>query len=229
MGKRTRTAPRRTAIAGKGTRAAGSAKLRPAPDPKPPSAPLAEDSWQAALYAALSQEREQSAALYKALGEVTAMLTAHQERVAELTTRLTKVETDLPSLAHRLLPAVNSLNRLATAREDDQLESYQQAVQRAARALDRGLAASGIEFFGEVGEIIDLDLDTHDVDHARETGDVPKDTVLEVIERGVRVQGKVQQPARVIIAAPEKPGPDLGPELVPALSEQTTAETREEQ
>lgn len=179
----------------------------------PLPAPLTEDSWHATLFAALKDERAEVAALYRSLETLTAALSSHQGRLLELATRLTKIETDLPDLVNRLLPAVDTLNRLASVGDNVQLKSYQESVQAAARALDRGLVGSGVELIGTVGEI--ADPDTHSILATRPADDKPEDTVLEVIQRGVRIQGMLLRSAHVVTAVSE-------PEPTPASGEPET-------
>lgn len=164
------------------------------PAPAPGERPWSDT---ADLRAALNEDRKAAVALYKAVQE-------HGERVKSLAVQLSGQESALSSreralsdLLEQLLKVAEHLYNLGVPDPGRDLKSYQGSVQTAGRRLDMALASIGIRLFGEVGVIAD-NADDFWIDSTRPEPGRPDDTVLRVLQRGVRDNGTLVRPARVI-------------------------------
>ena len=82
--------------------------------------------------------------------------------------------------------------------------AWRAAVSETRRDLETILAGHGYEFFGAAGEI--ADPDTHLIGESPQYDpEQPDDTVLSVVQRGVRRQGRLLRPAAVITSTRQKP------------------------
>lgn len=112
--------------------------------------------------------------------------------------------------------ALDSFGRLldggaAPAAQDP--EGYAASVRLVTGQLERAVRGRGLEPIGAHGEL--AEPDTHLVTEVRDEPG-PEDSVVEILQRGYRHQGRVLRPARVAVAsgtvpAPRNPAPDTEP------------------
>src|SRR5690242_4193208 len=105
------------------------------------------------------------------------------------------------SLASDLLSVVDNLERALVAMEGAQ-DQFVEGVRLVYEELSRALANAGIESFSPTGEQFDPDL--HE---AMLTKPGTEGEVLEVFQKGYRVDGQVLRPARVAVGAGEEHQP----------------------
>ena len=200
MSSKKRPAQSRTTAKSGGTAKPRTAAMRPATTG---SAPVGDDTagWRARatdLFAALNEERADAVALHRAMSELSDAIKVHQKRVEELARQVSDVGGRLEGIVDRLLPVVDRMDLLASTDSDVNLASYQESVRKAARHLVRSLELSGVEFIGEEGQ--PADPDTHEIVDTEVADGHEDDIVLRVERRGVRYEGKLLRPARVITA-----------------------------
>jgi molecular chaperone GrpE len=108
------------------------------------------------------------------------------------------------SLASDLLSVVDNLERALVAMEGAQ-DQFVEGVRLVYEELSRALANAGIESFSPTGEQFDPDL--HE---AMLTKPGTEGEVVEVFQKGYRVNGQVLRPARVAVGAGEEQQPSAG-------------------
>jgi molecular chaperone GrpE len=98
-------------------------------------------------------------------------------------------------LARALLPVLDNLDRAlaAAASEDEVVEGVRLVRDELAGVLER----NGIESYEPQGEPFDPHLHEAMMTRPSETGDEGK--VLEVLEKGYRLDGQILRPARVVV------------------------------
>ena len=102
------------------------------------------------------------------------------------------------ALARELLPVVDNLERaVASASEDD--AGLEQGVRLVHSDLVSALERTGVESFAPAGEAFDPKL--HEALSTRPEPDVEAGVVIDVVEKGYRLDGTVLRPARVIVSA----------------------------
>ena len=112
------------------------------------------------------------------------------------------------SLAARLIPALDNLERALRAAGIDpaaepqdaegDVESLGRGVYLTYRDMRSSLESAGVEAYDPQGE--PFDPEWHEAIQTREAEDAGPGTVVEVLERGYRLDGKVVRPARVIVS-----------------------------
>lgn len=102
------------------------------------------------------------------------------------------------NLVRELLPVVDNLERaLASAEEgEDHLAKGVRLVLEELRAV---LSRQGVEAFDPSGDEFDPEL--HEALSTREEEGAEAGVVLDVVEKGYRLNGSVLRPARVVVAA----------------------------
>ena len=100
------------------------------------------------------------------------------------------------NLVRELLPAVDNLERaIASAREGEQ--HLADGVKMVHAQLVAALEREGIQSFDPVGD--KFDPECHEALSTRDEGD--SGLVLDVVEKGYRLNGTVLRPARVVVSA----------------------------
>ena len=100
-------------------------------------------------------------------------------------------------LVRELLPVVDNLERaLASAEEGE--DHLAHGVRLVLEDLVAVLARNGIEQFDPTGEKFDPTL--HEALSMRDQEDAESGTVIDVMEKGYRLNGDVLRPARVVVA-----------------------------
>ncbi len=101
-------------------------------------------------------------------------------------------------LARELLPVVDNLERaLASASEEG--AALEEGVRLVHSELVAALERTGVESFAPAGEPFDPTL--HDALSTRPDPDADAGVVVDVVEKGYRLDGTVLRPARVIVSA----------------------------
>lgn len=98
-----------------------------------------------------------------------------------------------------LVPAIDTFDRLfaspASASAD---EAFLDGVRLVKKQIEDALARFGVTFFSTLGE--PFDPDRAEAVGVRDEPEVPGGTVIEELERGYALHGRVVRPARVIVS-----------------------------
>jgi molecular chaperone GrpE (heat shock protein) len=157
-------------------------------DPGPPPAPQPDD-----LLGALARTRIETARLVRGLE-------AHRAEAEVLLKEINRQELDTVRLLRGIAGVLDTVDRLLGDDYGDSVELYRAGVRRTADLLVDVLCNnSGIELVGETGEL--ADPGTHKVIDVRDGTDLPEDTVIKVLERGIRYRGDLIRPASVIVSS----------------------------
>ncbi|MFD5749673.1 nucleotide exchange factor GrpE [Streptomyces sp. NPDC127033] len=105
---------------------------------------------------------------------------------------------------------VDSFDRLLELGPDVGLDAHRASVGRTHAALTTMLRKNEVELIGEPGEI--AEPETHEVLHPEPAPDLPEDTVLTVVQRGIRHRGTLIRPAAVVVASGEPAKDDQAPD-----------------
>ncbi len=81
---------------------------------------------------------------------------------------------------------------------DADVINYVNGVEMTHNELAQLMQRSGVEFVGAVGEAFNPEL--HEAISQEVSADHPADTVLRVLQKGCKLQGKLLKPARVIVS-----------------------------
>lgn len=114
------------------------------------------------------------------------------------------------SFARDLLPVADNLRRaLDSVSEeiaglDPKVQSLLDGVEATERELLRGLERHGVQKIEAIGKTFDPNL--HEVMFEMPAGGQPAGTVMQVVENGYTLQGRILRPARVGVAADEGQG-----------------------
>ena len=101
-------------------------------------------------------------------------------------------------LARKLLPVIDNLERALSAGETSNLA---EGVRLVYEELSRVLSGAGIESYEPHGETFDPEW--HEAMMTKPAGADEAGKVLEVLEKGYRLNGQVLRPARVVVGAEE--------------------------
>lgn len=103
-------------------------------------------------------------------------------------------------LLGRLLPVVDNLDRaLASAASAPDHDAFRVGIEGIRRQMEDILTREGVEPIVAQGEIFDPNL--HNAILRDESSDAPENTVVEELQRGYTIHGKVLRPALVKVAA----------------------------
>ncbi len=145
------------------------------------------------LIGALARTRVETARLVRGLD-------AHREQAELLLREINRQELDTVRLLRGLTGILDMFERLLDNESGDTLETYRAGVRRTAELfLDLLGNNSGIELIGRRGEI--AEPATHNVVEVRDEDGLPEDTVIKVVERGLRYRGELLRPASVIVSS----------------------------
>lgn len=114
------------------------------------------------------------------------------------------------SFARDLLPVADNLRRAldSVSQEiaglDPKVQSLLDGVEATERELLRGLERHGVKKIEAIGKTFDPNL--HEVMFEMPAGGQPAGTVMQVVENGYTLQGRILRPARVGVAADEGQG-----------------------
>ncbi len=98
-----------------------------------------------------------------------------------------------------LLPAIDNLQRaIDVVSSDESAASVLQGVEMVLKQFEEILIRNGAEFIDAQGQPFDPNL--HEALQQRPTEDVPPMTVVEVLERGVKIHDRVIRPSKVIVS-----------------------------
>lgn len=117
----------------------------------------------------------------------------------------------LESIARELLPIQDSLTMGVAELEKDaaSLETAREGMQLIARMLDKLMDQFSIQAIDPAGE--PFDPEAHQAMSMQETSEQAPNTVLQVLQKGYRLNDRVLRPAMVIVArAPEAPVSEEG-------------------
>jgi molecular chaperone GrpE len=122
----------------------------------------------------------------------------YRRRVAtETSEALARGKADL---AKQLLPALDNLERALAAGEDAAAhEALVKGVGMVLDELHNRLEAAGVEWFDPIGERFDPQL--HEALSTKPEDGTESGVVLETVEKGYRLNGRVLRPARVVVSA----------------------------
>ncbi len=107
-------------------------------------------------------------------------------------------------LIRRLLPILDGFDQVFRfgerdqAQGDESLQNWLKALKGIHRHLVSVLEKEGLKPIETIGR--KLDLDRHEVVDVRETLEASHDTILEEVDRGYELNGRVLRDARVIVA-----------------------------
>jgi molecular chaperone GrpE len=174
------------------------------PDPDPPEeAPADEPASEAAL---VEEEQEDEHPLAKAERERDEYLDLAQRTRAELDNFRKRAARDSAqagerakaNLVRELLPVVDNLERaLGSAGEGEQ--HLAEGVRMVHGQLVAALEREGIQQFDPAGDAFDPEC--HEALSTREQEGSDSGLVLDVVEKGYRLNGTVLRPARVVVSA----------------------------
>ena len=102
-------------------------------------------------------------------------------------------------MAKQLLPVLDNLERALSAQADDS-SSLAEGVQLVHGELASVLRRCGVESYEPAGE--EFDPHWHEAVLARPAESDDDGKVVEVLEKGYRVDGQVLRPARVVVGSP---------------------------
>lgn len=104
----------------------------------------------------------------------------------------------LEQLAQALLPVRDSLEAGVATSEQADVEALLDGKRATLRLLDSALTAVGISELDPVGE--PFDPKEHEAITLQPSDEVEVNTILEVIQKGYQLHGRLLRPARVIVA-----------------------------
>lgn len=108
---------------------------------------------------------------------------------------LTRLDLDTEALVVGITDLIDTLGRSLDAGVADHT-----VLRRTADELEAALSAhSAVELIGRRGEL--AAPETHYIVEANDTMDVPANTVVKVVERGIRYRGSLLRPASVIVSS----------------------------
>jgi molecular chaperone GrpE len=179
--------------------ATGSTSPTPSPSPVPdvdPSPPQKEESGE---LEAVAKERDE----YLALAQRTqADFENYRKRVARESAEAEA--RGRAGLAQALLPVLDNLERALAAAEPIDRDTAPNHLVHGVRLVYEELAGvlrgAGVESYSPAGERFDPDWHEAMMTRPGEEGQV-----LEVLEKGYRLNGQVLRPARVVVGAEQKP------------------------
>ena len=198
--------------------AAAAAYKRQAEEPRP-SAPDDGGNGVSIESGEAAAEEEDSAA--KQIAELTDLL---QRKAAEFDNYRKRVRREREEITARataalmeeLLPVLDAFE-LALQADAGEGESFRKGVEMIANQLHELLARHGLEPIAALGRQFDPNF--HEALAREERTDVPEGRVIDELQRGYLLGGRVLRPSRVRVAAhPEDPsggGPDDGPREIP--------------
>jgi molecular chaperone GrpE len=153
------------------------------------------DAPPASERAAAEEEREDEAQKYLALAQRTqADFENYRKRMAR--ENAAAQDRGVAKVARELLPALDHLEHAlkAAAGHEDVVKGFALVSDEIVAALGR----AGIEPFSPEGE--PFDPNEHEAMAAHASEDAEPGTVIEVYQRGYRLNGQVLRPARVVVA-----------------------------
>ncbi|MCZ8131613.1 MAG: nucleotide exchange factor GrpE [Steroidobacteraceae bacterium] len=178
-------------------------------DPSRATPPPADDPEATAVLPENSL-RPGVAALEKALAEATAKADenfalyvralAEVDNVRKRTARDVEqaARSGVEKLAQELLPAMDSFEMAAAAGANADARSLLEGQAATLRLLQKAFEKAGIQAVDPTGQ--PFDPERHEAMVAQPTADAPPDTVLQTIQKGYVLQGRLLRPARVIVA-----------------------------
>jgi len=104
----------------------------------------------------------------------------------------------LEQLAQALLPVRDSLEAGVATSEQADIEALLDGKRATLRLLDSALTAVGILELDPIGE--PFDPEEHEAITMQPSDEVEANTILEVIQKGYQLHGRLLRPARVIVA-----------------------------
>jgi len=147
----------------------------------------------------LEELRAQEAATRDQLLRARAELENQRKRSAREVEEARKFA--LQSFVRELLPVKDSLEKgleAALGEAAGDAESLQQGIRLTLKLWQEVLAREGVEELDPLGQPFDPDL--HEALTTRHSLDVPPHTVLEVMQKGYLLNGRLIRPARVVVA-----------------------------
>ncbi len=177
----TAAAPPHPGAAGTGETGFGDAEAPPAGEHKPTDEETAV-SDDAAKFLALAQRTQ-------------ADFENFRKRMAR--ENAAAIDRGMAKLAKELLPAIDHLELALKAAEGH--EDVVKGFAMVAGELQAALGRVGIQTFSPNGQI--FDPNEHEAMASQPAEDAESGTVIEVYQRGYRINGQVLRPARVVVAA----------------------------
>ena len=104
----------------------------------------------------------------------------------------------LEQLAQALLPVRDSLEAGVATSEQADIEALLDGKRATLRLLDSALTAVGISELDPIGE--PFDPEEHEAITMQSSDEAETNTILEVIQKGYQLHGRLLRPARVIVA-----------------------------
>lgn len=144
------------------------------------------------LLGTLGRARAETARLVRALE-------AHREQTEILLKEINRQELDTGRLLRGIAEILDAFDRLVEENEGADVESYRASIRRTNGLLVEVLCNNSVmELIGRPGEI--ADPATHRVIEVRDENQ-PEDSVIRVVERGIRYRGELIRPASVIVSS----------------------------
>jgi molecular chaperone GrpE len=112
-------------------------------------------------------------------------------------------------LIRQLLPVLDNLERALESDDQASTDSVIEGVRLVTDELKAVLERSGVESYEPSGE--PFDPDWHEAMMTRATPREQAGRVLEVLEKGYRLDGQVLRPARVVVGQEPEPDPSANP------------------
>ena len=118
----------------------------------------------------------------------------------------------LEQLAQALLPVRDSLEAGVATSEQADIEALLDGKRATLRLLDSALTTVGILELDPIGE--PFDPEEHEAITMQPSDEVEANTILEVIQKGYQLHGRLLRPARVIVAGepPVRPSEEVSEE-----------------
>lgn len=158
---------------------------------------LADEPTVESLTAALEKAREESRENWERCLRTAAELDNVRKRAARDVEHANKFA--LERFAKELLAVRDSMEMaLAASADNPDLAAHSEGTQMTLRALDTALEKFGVQTVDPKGEMFDPQL--HEAMAAREAPGVAAGTVLDVVQKGFTLNGRLLRPARVFVA-----------------------------
>ncbi|GAA4744731.1 nucleotide exchange factor GrpE [Actinomycetospora chibensis] len=165
--------------------------------PRATAAAMPADSTPESFLGALAATRVHTAKLVRGMD-------AHRAHSEEVLREINRHELDTKRMLDGLARVLDACHRLLDDKTETDVERYRASVRRVSGLLDDLLSNhSRMELIGRTGEI--ADPETHEVIEVRDDGATARDTVLKVVDRGIRFRGELLRPASVIVSSGKDP------------------------
>ncbi len=145
----------------------------------------------------LKEEEARAETLLNDLKRLKADFENYKKRMVKEQTIFLKLANS--ELIAKLLPVIDNLERaLASAEEHENEKTIKEGIEMVNNQLLDILANEGMEIINPVGE--EFNPEEHEAVLQIESKEHPEETVVEVLQKGYRLKGKILRPARVKVS-----------------------------